>query len=186
MSVSSSLESNANSDLDRLADAVALVPPEVEKEEVAKARAKRALDPLDGLRRARALAELLDLAEERAVLRAADDGQTQRAIATALGKPQTQVHRILQRARLAGTDLRVNTREVILLYQAGAISRGTMLGRLDSSREGESAESEFDSGYLPGSWEEIRSAYMAGLLTDEEYERLRLVKSPPDAPSAHG
>lgn len=186
MSVSTSLDSNADAHLDRLADAVALIPPDVEKEEVAKARARRALDPLDGLRRVRALAELLDLAEERAVLRAADDGQTQRAIATALGKSQTQVHRILQRARLAGTDLRVNTREVILLYQAGVISRGTMLGRLDSTWEGQSAESEFDSGYLPGPWDEIRSAYLAGLLTDEDYEELRLVKAPPDTPSAHG
>jgi hypothetical protein len=164
---------NGPSNLDAISDAVANHLEPEEAAAVARERATRAAEPFDSLRRVRALAELLEIDEARAVLRAADAGQTQRAIAEALGKPQTQIHRILRRARLSETDMRTSAREVILQCQAGAITHGMMVGLLKGAAEGKSAQGEHDSGFAPDDWDEIRSAYMSSLLTEAEYEELR-------------
>lgn len=158
---------------DAIADAVAPYLEPAERQTLVRERRDRALDPLDALRRSRALAELLEIDEERAVLRASDAGYPQRTIAQSLGKPQTQIHRILRRARLGETNMRTTAREVILQRQAGAITQGMMLGLLKGAAEGTSALGEHDSGFMPDDWDEIRSAYMSGLLTEVEYEELR-------------
>ncbi len=173
MSATRQTEHSDRSPIDVIADAVAPHLDTEEKRALARDRAARSADPLEDVRRTRALAELLDLYEERRVLRAADSGQTQRAIAEAAGKPQTQIHRILRRARLAEPNVRAKAREVILLRRAGAITQGMMLGLLQGAAEGASALGEHDSGYAPDDWDEIRSAYMSSLLTEAEYESLR-------------
>lgn len=148
-----------------------------ERQALAHDREARRADTVESLRRVRALTELLQIQEERAVLSAATDGRTQREIAAALGKPQTQIHRILRRARLGETGVRTPVREVILQYKAGAITQGMMIGLLRGAAEGTSAGGQHDDGFAPGDWDEIRSAYMAGMLTEAEYGALRQATS---------
>ena len=122
---------------------------------------------------ARALRELVEIEQIRAALNAERDGRTQREIGRLLGVSQTDVHRMLRRAKNAGTDwVRVAPRELILRYRAGLISRGTLLGRLNDLDEGQVAPHSGD-GYAPGTWDQVRDAFMDGLLTEDEYEELR-------------
>ncbi|MFT3873150.1 MAG: hypothetical protein QM714_10965 [Nocardioides sp.] len=121
----------------------------------------------------RALRELVEIEQIRAALNAERDGRTQREIGRLLGVSQTEVHRMLRRAKNAGTDwVRVAPRELILRYRAGLISRGTLLGRLNGIEEGQVAPHSGD-GYTPGAWDQVRDAFMDGLLTEDEYEELR-------------
>lgn len=122
---------------------------------------------------ARALRELVEIEQIRAALNAERDGRTQREIGRLLGVSQTEVHRMLRRAKNAVTDwVRVAPRELILRYRAGLISRGTLLGRLNGLDEGQVAPHSGD-GYTPGTWDQVRDAFMDGLLTEDEYEDLR-------------
>jgi len=177
MSATSHATNDEQSALDEVADALAPHLEQVDAQALARERATRTLDPLGGLRRTRALTELLEIDEARVVMRASDAGHPQRAIAEALGKPQTQIHRILRRARISEAIMRTSAREIILQHQAGAISRGTMLGLLKGAAEGISAGGEHDAGFAPDDWDEIRSAFMASLITEAEYEELRSSKA---------
>ena len=163
--------------LDSIADAAGPFMEPDEHLALSRERAARAIDPLEELRRVRALTELLDIYEERAVSRATADGRTQREVAEALGRPQTHIHRTLRRARISEADQRTSAREVILQYKAGAMRQGMMLGMLTGSAEGTSAEGLHDDGFAPDDWDEIRSAFMTGLLTEAEYEELRRTKA---------
>lgn len=125
------------------------------------------------LQAARAWRELAELDVTRAALQAADDGVTQREIGRLLDASQTEVHRLLRRARTAGRDWgREGIRELVLRYRAGLISRGTLIGRLSELADGRSGGPAGD-GYVPGAWDEVRDAYMDGLLDDAEYDELR-------------
>lgn len=163
--------------LNQLADAAGSYLDPAEQKALDHDRAACAVNSLEELRRVSALQELLSIHEERAVARAAADGRTQREIAAALGKPQTQIHRILRRARLGEAERRASAREVILQYRAGAIREGMMLGLLKGASEGRSAQGQHDDGFVRDDWDEIRSAYMSGLLTEEQYESLRAAKT---------
>ena len=165
--------SGDHASLDVLGDAVGPYLVADERAELASAREIRAANPLEELRRVRALKELLRINEERAVQRAVADGRTQRDVAAALGQPQTQIHRILRRARLSESETRTGAREVILQYKAGVVTQGMMIGLLQKAARGTSDEGVHDSGYAPDDWDEIRSAYMTGLLSESEYEELR-------------
>ena len=133
----------------------------------------RTLAPRVRLQAARAWEELAALEKTRAALGAADDGMSQREIGELLDVPQTEVHRLLRRARTSGRDWgREGARELILRYRAGLISRGTMVGSLSSAERGRSGDG-FEDGYVPGAWDEIRDAYLDGLLADDEYDELR-------------
>jgi len=173
MSTTAGAVSGDHADLDVITDAAGPYLNDDERQQLARDRGSRRSDPLEELRRVRALSELLQVNEERAVERASADGRTQREIAAALGKPQTQVHRILRRARLSESEARTPAREVILQYKSGAITQGMMIGLLRGAAEGSSAGGQHDDGYAPDDWDEIRSAYMTGLLTEAEYEELR-------------
>ncbi|GAA1134817.1 sigma factor-like helix-turn-helix DNA-binding protein [Nocardioides aquiterrae] len=136
------------------------------------------VDPRTRLRAARAWSELTELEQTRSALLATEDGMAQREIARLLGVSQTEVHRMLRRARTVSRDWFATTpRELILEYNAGIISRGMLVGRLGGVAEGAGGPGELDDGYKPDSWDEVRDAYLDGLLTEEEYEELRAKSS---------
>lgn len=165
--------------LDQIADQFRPPLTADEQAELVAERARRDLDSLDSLRRVRALLELTRRLEVQALLRADAEGRTQREIGGALGKPQTQVHRLLRGAKASEidthltVDFSVPATEIILQYKAGAISRGTMIGRLIGARHGHSAGGEHDDGFVPDTWDQVRDAFLAGLLTEAEYEEIR-------------
>lgn len=162
--------------LNQLADAAGPHLDQMEQEALDQDRAVSAASPLEELRRVSALQELLSITEERAVARAAADGRTQREIAAALRKPQTQVHRILRQARLGEASRRASAREVILQFRAGVISEGMMIGLLRGASEGKSGGGQHDEGFVRDDWDEIRTAFLSGLLTEDQYESLRTTK----------
>lgn len=126
--------------------------------------------PETALRQVRARTELCGLAEVRAVRQATKAGLSQRAIAKLLGTSQTNVHRLLRQSR--AVDDRRGPREVILCYVAGEISRGALIGSLSDLARGSHPEDGGD-GYLPGTWDEVRAAFLDGLLAETDYEELR-------------
>lgn len=124
---------------------------------------------IDDLRQARATRDLDELAEARAALTAANNGIAQRRIAAELGRSQTDVHRLLRRARATQVDVTVGPRELILQAAAKRISRGTMLGRLTNLSLGDLPPGEQVDGYVPGDMDDVRRAYREDLLTEDEY-----------------
>jgi len=126
--------------------------------------------PETALRQVRARTELCGLAEVRVVRQATKAGLSQRAIAKLLGTSQTNVHRLLRQSR--AVDDRRGPREVILCYVAGEISRGALIGSLSDLARGSHPEDGGD-GYLPGTWDEVRAAFLDGLLAETDYEELR-------------
>lgn len=124
--------------------------------------------------RARALKELTRIHETREALSAATDGVSQRKIATLLGTSQTEVHRMLRRARVGDlVEPLLSVREVVLQRVAGMITSGTMRGTLTDMSRGETPAGEQVDGYRPGTWDAVRAAYLDGLLSEHEYEELR-------------
>jgi len=129
--------------------------------------------PMGEVIRARALSELVELHRVRAALLASREGHSQRELAKALGTSQSDVHRILRRARAVPDILSISPREMILEYLVGIISRGEMLGRLSTLSRGRVAPGNQQDGYSPDAWDEVRSAHLDGLIGDEVYEELR-------------
>lgn len=175
----SGTSTDLNHEMDMIADQFRPLLEETEQAELDAERAQREEDSLDSLRRVRALTELTRRLQAKAALRAEADGHTQREIGAALGKPQAQIHRLLRRAKVEeiGTNppevVGVPAVEIILQYKAGAISRGTMIGRLTGAQQGHSAGGEHDEGFVPGAWDDVREAFLTGLLTEREYEAVR-------------
>lgn len=127
--------------------------------------------PQEALRGVRARRELLAIEESEQVLDAERAGMTQRQIASELGRSQTDVHRLLRKAR---AGLPSEARRLILQAVAGEISRGTMVGRLKSHMvEGVEAPGEQVDGYEPGELDEVRRAFMDGLISESEYNEIR-------------
>lgn len=127
--------------------------------------------PQETLRGIRARRELLAIEESEQVLHAERAGMTQRQIAAELGRSQSDVHRLLRRAR---ADVPSEARRLILQAVAGEISRGTLVGRLKPQMvRGTDAEGEQVDGYAPGELDEVRQAYMDGLISESEYNEIR-------------
>ena len=128
---------------------------------------------IDGVLQARALTELIDLYRVRSVLRASQHGYSQRRLAKLLGTSQTDIHRILRRARAMPETVSESPRELILKFLAGMISRGRLLGLLSETERGHVAPGNQEDGYQPGAWDEIRTAHLDGLIGEDLYEELR-------------
>ena len=145
--------------------------------------------PLNMLRSARARLELTERARERDVLIAVRAGHTQREIAAALGESQSTVHRLIRRARArqqAETPSAIDARFQLLRYLAGELeSRGELSGFLTGARAGEFAPGNQVDGYLPDSWDEIRTAFLDGLIDADLYEYLRTALRPHDPHGDH-
>lgn len=123
------------------------------------------------LRRVWAKKELVAIEEAELALTASRAGTTQRDIAALLGRSQSDVHRLLRKAKLG---LPSETWQVILRATAGGMSRGTMIGILRTGiTRGSLEPGEQSDGYEPGSLDEIRAAFMEDLLTEQEYDEIR-------------
>jgi DNA-binding CsgD family transcriptional regulator len=132
---------------------------------------------LEHLRSIRARFELLETERERGLLVASAAGHSQREIAHALGESQATVHRLLARARarqqVDQNPRAIKARHFLLKFLAGDLSRGELLGRLKGVAPGVVAPGNQVDGYISGSWDEVRTAYLDGLINSALYEYLR-------------
>lgn len=140
-------------------------------EQAALAEPRTVAEHEAALRAVHARRELAAIEEAARALAASDAGLTQRQLAAQLGRSQTDVHRLLRRAR-AGMPSEVW--KLILKGVAGEISRGTMVGSLKPGLlRGEKPAGEQVDGYAPGGLDEVRAAFMEGFLTEAEYDEIR-------------
>jgi hypothetical protein len=131
------------------------------------------------LRAIRAFRELIGIYEAREALAASDEGKSQRAIAEALGRSQSDVHRLLRRARGATPSA---VREWILRAAIGQESRGALVGRLGLTHGPGEHDPSGSDGYQPGDLDEVRAALFDGLISESEFEqivRVRDLDQPP-------
>ncbi len=135
-------------------------------------QSRRAIsDHQEDLRAVRARRELIAIEEVDSAVAAARDGLTQRQIAGLLGRSQSDVHRMLRRA---AEGMPSETWKIILRAAAGDGTRATMVGRLRPGlNRGTSPVGEQVEGYLPGPLDDVRRAFMEGLLTEREYDEIR-------------
>lgn len=128
-------------------------------------------DRRSDLRAVRARRELVTIEEAEAALAASKSGVSQREIAADLGRSQTDIHRLLRKSRAGMPSA---TWRTILRGVAGDGTRATMVGLLRPGLErGEVPSGEQTDGYVPSGLDEVRRAYMEGLLTEDEYNQIR-------------
>ena len=105
-------------------------------------------------------------------------GKTQRQIADALHTTQPRVHRMLK-VVLHHSDGR-SPEELILRATADSTDRKELVRALSRCHYTfrEHAPEPFE-GATRGSWDEVRSAFVAGMLSKDEFERVRSAVKPP-------
>ncbi|GAA2033716.1 hypothetical protein GCM10009720_12790 [Yaniella flava] len=117
----------------------------------------------------------LDVFEDvRAAARAKARGLTQREIADLLVTSQASVHRLLKTAERRG-DVRVRMpEESILDAFVNQAPRASLIDELKRFPYtfGEDAPSPHE-GRLPGSWDQVVSAFMQDFLSEEEFTEVR-------------
>lgn len=129
------------------------------------------------VRRAR---ERLDRIEEMCdAQRLADAGMAQRDIADLLHTTQPRVHRMLKAMEGRRGDTQT-PEEIILRATVDGTDRDALVERLAECactfREHAPEPSE---GAIGGSWDDVKHAFVTGLLTQGEYERVRAAVKPP-------
>ncbi|NQW73248.1 MAG: hypothetical protein HQ453_10995 [Actinobacteria bacterium] len=117
--------------------------------------------------------ELLQIAEWRVIGLAAKVNTSQSAIAALLGTSQPTVSRIAKQIELNPRILESSPTEVINRRAVGEIDGDEMMEALlsYSFMPGQYDPTGGD-GFIRGDWRQVESALMAGLITDEEYERI--------------
>ena len=117
--------------------------------------------------------ELLHIAELRVIALAAKVNTSQSAIAALLGTSQPTVSRIAKQIELNPRILESSPTEVINRRAVGEIDGDEMMEALlsYSFMPGQYDPTGGD-GFIRGDWRQVESALMAGLITDEEYERI--------------
>jgi transcriptional regulator with XRE-family HTH domain len=135
--------------------------------------------------RSRGLLELADLDLRRSIFRLNDEGVSQRQIAKIVGLSQPEVSRRLKRRSL--TPAEPSPREIVLRRAAGVLSTKAMMDALSSMTMTSATPSEaarFDGAATStGSAKQLAASFQDGLLTKNEYEKLR--KSVRVAHSSH-
>jgi ParB-like chromosome segregation protein Spo0J len=125
--------------------------------------------------RSRDLRELADLDVRRSIFRLTDEGVSQRQIAKIVGLSQPEVSRRLKRRSL--TPVEPTPRELILRRAAGVLTTKAMMDALSSmviTSAPPSAAARFDGGATStGSAKQLAASFQDGLLTRNEYEKLR-------------
>jgi hypothetical protein len=139
----------------------------------------------DRLREARAERELQRLRETRIVVEAAEKNLTQRTIADLLGRSQSDVFRMLKAARARQAAVGESVREIILNYVVRDISRGELLGRLTDLQHGTNEGPDFSDGYQHGAFDDVKVAWLDGLIDDELYEEIRQGSPRPSDQARH-
>lgn len=124
-------------------------------------------------RQARQRVDRLD--ELRAVKNAADRDLTQRDIAELLATSQAKVHRLLKALERTGGDLSVDPEELILRAFVYDADRAKLVDDLKGFRFTFGEEAPFPhEGRLPGTWDQVVAAFAQGLLSEEEFDEVRL------------
>jgi hypothetical protein len=93
---------------------------------------------------------------------------------------QPRVHRLLKSVELDGGDVPVTPREQIYRAALENSSRAELINWLVSYPHTftEYAPEPFD-GSIPGTWTEVRTALLTGLLSQEEYDQIAEKVHPP-------
>lgn len=117
--------------------------------------------------------------EMRDALRLAQVGKAQRDIADLLHTTQPRVHRMLKAMEGRSTD-DTSPEEIILRATVDGTDRDALVRRLASYRYTfrQRAPEPFE-GAVDGSWDDVKHAFTTGLLSPEEYERVRAAIKPP-------
>jgi hypothetical protein len=127
----------------------------------------------------RRVRERLDLLEEmRDANRLSMAGKSQREIAEILHTTQPRVGRVLRGARVLGEA--DTPEEMILRATVNASPRDVLIKQLSAYRY---TFTEFapapHEGSVPGSWAQVGTAHLLGLLSDEECESVCAAVKPP-------
>jgi predicted XRE-type DNA-binding protein len=105
-------------------------------------------------------------------------GKTQREIADILGTTQPRVGRLLRGARALGD---AQTPEELILR--ATIKRTSRKELVEQLSELDYTFTEFapypHEGSVPGTWTQVSTAHLLGLLNDEEYESVSSAVKPP-------
>lgn len=136
-----------------------------------------AIEKAATVRRAR---ERLDRIEEmRDAQRLAEAGKAQRDIADLLHTTQPRVHRMLKAMETRKRDAET-PEEIILRATVDGTDRAALVRRLAKCKYTfrKHAPEPFE-GAVGGSWDDVKHAFMTGLLTQGEYERVRDAVKPP-------
>jgi hypothetical protein len=156
------------------------VAPRVRAKEQPRKKVKpvdvTAIEKSASLRRAR---ERLDRIEEmRDAQKLERAGKTQRDIADLLHTTQPRVHRMLK--AMEGRDDDATPEEIILRAAVDGSDRNALIKRLAEIRYTfrQHAPEPFE-GAVGGSWDDVKHAFMTGLLSQGEYERVRDAVKPP-------
>lgn len=126
----------------------------------------------------RARERLARFEEIKAAQLLAEAGKSQRQIAEALHTTQPRVHRMLKAAS-ADRDGRT-PEEIILRATVDRTDRKKLIRDLSKFHYSfrEHAPEPFE-GARPGTWDEVRSAMVSGMLSKDEFERVRAAVKPP-------
>lgn len=141
-----------------------------------KGRSKRAPsadEVSEAARVVRAQKDLLDLVVLRLIHQAARARTSQSAIAALLGTSQPTVSRIAKQIEQNPSILEPSPSEVINRRAVGQVDTDAMMTALLSYTY---APGQYDptggDGFLRGDWRQVEDALVAGLISDEEYERV--------------
>jgi hypothetical protein len=153
----------------------------------AKPRGRAAVKPVDvsAIEKRAAMRRVKDrlarIEEMREAQQLADAGKTQRDIADILQTTQPRVHRMLKAMEDRDAEAE-SPEEIILLAAANGTPRPELVRRLTQFHYTfrQRAPQPFE-GAVTGSWDEVRHAFVTGLLTEREFERVRDVVKPPSS-----
>jgi DNA-binding MarR family transcriptional regulator len=129
----------------------------------------------------RAQERLRHIDEMRDAFKLLADGCTQREVAEILDTTQPRVHRMLRALEARGTIERT-PEEIILRARVGELGREELvedLRRLTYTFA--KVAPKGSDGVISGTWDQVRQAARSGLLTKDEFERVRDEVKPPKA-----
>ena len=136
-----------------------------------------AIEKSANLRRARERLDRIEEMRDAQTLERA--GKSQRDIADLLHTTQPRVHRMLKAMEGRGDD-DATPEEIILRATVDGSDRDALIKRLAEFRYTfrQHAPEPFE-GAVGGSWDDVKHAFMTGLLSQGEYERVRDAVKPP-------
>lgn len=128
---------------------------------------------IDAAKVVRAQKELLRLSELRLVHQAARSRTSQDALAVLLGTSQPTVSRLSKQIALDPSILEPSPSEIINLRAVGQIDAEEMMEALMTYTY---SAGQYDptsgDGFIRGAWRQMEDALTAGLISDDEYERI--------------
>lgn len=123
-------------------------------------------------RQARKLVD--DFDELKAAQNAARRGLSQRDIADLLETSQAKVHRLLKAVERRGGNLEAGPEEIALRAFAYDTSRSDLVQTLKKFPYTDAQDAPYPhEGRIPGTWDQVVTAWAKGLLSDEEFEEIK-------------